>query len=225
VKKYLVLNNYFLSRIVPPKGIQLEAFYPLRYPTFEKEIQKAAGEIWISIIGGVENRRKDLAGCIPLMESLAHLPVRFVFLGKSDSNKEECKLFVDQLNNKGLRERVVLFDTFVAADVFDAYLRNTDLIWPMVHPKTPSAVEYFKNQISGALNVAFAYKIPLLVHRAYSKRWLDLGASVLYTRKDFRQQVSKAMEELDTYKQAQQKLTHLQPEFQEKTFLEFVLDR
>lgn len=223
VKKYFVLNNYFLSRITPPKGIQVEAFYPLRFPTYTKEVAKPNGEVWITVIGGIENRRKDLEGSISLMQQIEHLPIRFIFLGKSDPNKKDMVQFMERIKEAGLDEKVVVFNAFVPPDVMDAYVRKSDIIWPMIHPKTASAVEYFKNQIPGAMNVAFSYTIPLLVHRAYSKRWLDLTAAILYTRKDFQQQLLNALEQLDTYKEAMKRMAHLHPEVQEKRYIEFIL--
>ena len=70
IKKYVVLNDYFVERIVPPRGIKVTSFYPLRFPHFNTIIEKKAGEKWITIIGGVENRRKDLTGSISLMKPL-----------------------------------------------------------------------------------------------------------------------------------------------------------
>ena len=224
IKKYFVLNNYFKSRITPPKGIRIEAFYPLRFPQSELEQTKADGEYWVTIIGGVENRRKDLTGSLSLMKACEQLPIKFIFLGKSDPTKQEVQTFKTALAELGLEERVVLMDDFVPFDVFDSFLRKTDLIWPMVHPKTPSSSEYLSNQISGAMNVAFGYKIPLLVHEKYTKRWPDLGYAVAYRRKTFVEDLKQGLTNLPEYQVYTTKLTHLNPEIQERDYLTFIFD-
>jgi len=222
IKKYFVLNNYFKARIEPPKGIQIEAFYPLRFPASTIEQPKAEGEFWITIIGGVENRRKDLTGSLSLMKACAHLPIKFIFLGKSDPAREEVQTFKAALKEHGLEQRVVLMDDFVPFDIFDSFLRKTDLIWPMVHPKTPSSSEYLSNQISGAMNVAFGYQIPLLVHEKYTKRWTDLSYALAYRRKTFVADLEQGLKNLSEYQVYTTKLKHLDVVTQEGVYIDFV---
>jgi hypothetical protein len=225
VKKYLVLNDYFLDRITPPKGCVIESFYPLRFPHFQTELpNKTSGEIWITVIGGVENRRKDLEGSLQLMALAAEQNVKFIFLGKSDAEKDEVRDFVTQINQKKIKNNVVLFDDFVSAEMFDAYLKQTDLIWPMVHPNTPSAQEYFRNQIPGAINVAFAYKIPLFIHTHYAETWLDLNNSSTYSLETFQSEMKHALEELNVRKKQMENNSKFDAAVQEKKYTEFVLN-
>lgn len=224
IKKYFVLNDYFVERIVPPKGIKVASFYPLRFPYFETEIDKKEGEKWITIIGGVENRRKDLTGSIPLMKQLIEKGFRFIFLGKSDVNHLDVLSFVAFLKDAGIEENVQLFDAFVSAELFDAYLKKTDLIWPMVHPHTPSAAEYFKNQISGAMNVSFAYKIPLFVHEEYITEWKDFAFAVAYSLNDFAFQVEKTYEQLNEVKLKLQSNKKFNPIVQENKYIDFIFN-
>ena len=60
-------------------------------------------------------------------------------------------------------------------------LSSKSRFWPMVHPNTESANEYFVNQISGTINLS-SLKIPLLIHQDYSS-WEDFNSSgILYTK-------------------------------------------
>jgi hypothetical protein len=218
VKKYFVLNDYFLDKINPTYRKKVYSFYPLRFPHFSTDVKKPAGQIWITIIGGVENRRKDLLGSLELMRQTPD-NIRFIFLGKSDPNHDEVEQLRKRLSELELTEKVVLFDKFVPADIFDAYLRITDLIWPMVHPETPSAKEYFRNQISGAMNVSFGYHIPMLVHESYKQSWQDLQYSFAYTQETFKKDIESAIINLDHYKVSLMKEPKFKAEFQEDNYL------
>ena len=194
IRKYLVLNDFFLTKITIQKNIHVTSFYPLCFPIFENEIEKNSEEKWVTIIGGVENRRKDLIGSIPLMQELVQKGFKFIFLGKSDFKHPDVIYFNQFLKDAAIEKEVKLFDSFVSAEEFDAYLKATDLIWPMVHPNTPSANEYFKNQISGAMNVSFAYKIPMLIHQDYINQWEDFSNSINYNFENFAQKVLEGYE-------------------------------
>jgi hypothetical protein len=222
IKKYFVLNDYFLSKIIPPKGIRISSFYPLEFPHFDLTIQKSPSENWLAIIGGVENRRKDLVGCISLMKQLKGESVKFIFLGKSNFNSEEVKLFKEELAENELTDKVILFDKFVSSELFDAYLKQTDFIWPLVHPNTPSADEYFKNQISGAMNVSFAYKIPLLVHEVYFADWKDLHYSFSYSVESFAECFKKAQADKEKVKKALLETEKFTRHFQAEKYVDFI---
>jgi hypothetical protein len=224
IRKYLVLNDFFLSKITIQRDIHVASFYPLRFPKFEKEIEKKHEEKWITIIGGVENRRKDLIGSIPLMQELVLKGFHFIFLGKSDVNHPDVLYFNQFLKDAGIENQVKLFDSFVSAEEFDAYLKATDLIWPMVHPNTPSADEYFKNQISGAMNVSFAYKIPMLIHQDYFNQWEDFSHAISYNMENFAQKVIEGYEKKDRIVQALKETEKLDPSFQENKYLEFIFE-
>ena len=222
IKKYFVLNDYFLAKIIPPKGIRISSFYPLEFPHFDSAIQKAPSEKWIAIIGGVENRRKDLSGSISLMKQLKEENIKFIFLGKSDCKSEEVQLFKKELEENELTEKVILFDQFVSPELFDAYLKQTDFILPLVHPNTPSADEYFKNQISGAMNVSFAYKIPMLVHQVYFVDWKDLQYSFSYSLESFAESFKRALVEKETMKEAFLEAAKFTHAFQAKKYLDII---
>jgi hypothetical protein len=224
VKKYFVLNTFFLDHIEPQKGIRVEAFYPLRFPTFEHSTREMKTFTQIAVIGGVENRRKDLMGSLLLMESILDLDIRIVFLGKSDSKKEEVRAFKKALEERGLQEKVILFDDFVDPQHFHEVLKATDFIWPMVHPDTESAKEYFRNQIPGALNVSLGYKIPLFVHCEYASSWSDLKSAATYALETFREDLNKAIENHQTLTDelAQNKKYSLA--YQEENYVKFIFD-
>ena len=221
VKKYLLLSEYLLSTVIPPRGIQLDYFYPIRFHQGEKTVQ--SDKKLITIIGGVENRRKDLAGFTELIKSLKRDDVQFVFLGKSDPSNEDVKNFQKEIEKSGLSGMVRTFDHFVDQDTFDAHLKATTLILPIVHPDTPSADQYFKNQISGAMSVAFGYKIPMLIHKAYAHIEEMQAASFYYEQSQFSTVLDEALVNSETKRADLQNNPKYHTETQEKRFVDFVL--
>lgn len=193
IRKYLLLSDHLLSTIPPPKGVTLDYFYPIRFPSFNKEIKKKTAIV--TIIGGVENRRRDLSKFADMLISTKDIDVSFVFLGKTNQYDEEVIAFRQQIEHHDLTEKVISFDDFVPQEIFDAYLRNTDLIIPLIHPNTPSADQYFKNQISGAMCISFGYKIPLLIHEEYRHIAEMNDASFYYNEATFADALMRSISE------------------------------
>lgn len=222
IKKYLVLNDYFLTQIQPSAAQRITSFYPLRFPDFNTSPSENKSGKQITIIGGVENRRKDLAGSIGLMKQLLDLDLHFVFLGKSDPNNEGVRQFKETLRENGLLDRVTMYDHFVDEKEFDRMVKQSDFIWPMIHPNTESAIEYFRNQIPGALNVALGYKIPLLVHADYVEEWKDLSYAASYRMETFRSDLENALANAGQLKSTLEQTEAYNPLFQEEKYLEFI---
>ena len=224
IKKYFVLNDYFLKFIPEWQRKQVRSFYPLRFPQFPKRLEKPEGEIWITVIGGVENRRKDLVGSVDLIGQLPET-ARVIFLGKSDPGRQDFMDFHRELNQQGLAHRVLTFDHFVDQATFHAYMMNTDLVWTMIHPDAECAKEYFSNQIPGALNAALAYHVPMLNHKYYVERWSDLQYSISYTRETFAADLIDGMKRQDQLRKSMGSSKNLQVEFQEENFAEYVFSK
>lgn len=224
IKKYLVLNDYFLTQIQPSAAQSITSFYPLRFPDFNTSLSENKSGKQITIIGGVENRRKDLAGSIGLMKQLLDLDLHFVFLGKSDPNNEGVQQFKETLRENGLLNRVTMYDYFVDEKEFDRVVKQSDFIWPMVHPETESAKEYFRNQIPGALNVSLGYKIPLFVHRAYASSWSDLQSAATYALETFREDLEKAIENHQKLSDELAQNPKYSVVYQEENYVKFIFD-
>lgn len=182
IKTYFVLNDTLKERVPTKNGIHVASFYPLDYPHFEGVQLPEKKGYWFTIIGGVEFRRKDLSGFLRFAQSCPE-EIQFVFLGKTDTKREDVGQFVKECEIRGLKNRVHFFDQYVDQPTFDAYLRKTDAILPLVHPGTPSAEEYFTRQISGAINVAFSYHIPMMIHEQY-RNWEDFSSGCVFYAMD-----------------------------------------
>ena len=99
VKKYFMLSEYLLSRIVPPRGVSVDYFYPIRYQGYTKS-NPSNETLEITIIGGVENIKKDLDGFIKMATNLDQ-KVNFTFLGKSNPKLEDVNVFHDLMKKMG----------------------------------------------------------------------------------------------------------------------------
>jgi len=223
VKNYFLLNDQLLRNAGEVKGLNLHSFYPLDYPSFEATIEKPVDQLLIAIIGGVENRRKDLSGFVKFAKA-SPTYIRFVFLGKSDPAHQDVIDFKERLNELNLAPKVMLFDDFVNQSEFDAYLKATDGILPLVHPNTPSAEEYFLRQISGAINVSFSYKIPMMIHENY-KYWEDFNAGVIfYSNENINEKFIQYCEKLPELKQELQQNPKFSKQLQQQIFLDVILN-
>ena len=187
IKKYLVLNKTLYQRANKSNKLKLDYFYPLEFPSTQKAVKKIDGEVWVIIPGELEQRRKDLFGSLPLMkQAIKQCPnIQFIFLGKSNPKKPDVQEFLSLFKKNKISDNLVCFDRFLPFDEFLSYIKKADFLWPMVHPNTDSAQEYFSNQISGTINLSFSYNIPLLIHEYYHS-WEDFKEfALLYSFSDF----------------------------------------
>lgn len=222
IKNYFVLNDTLKKYAGEQNGINIHSFYPLSYPNFYTKIDKPQREIWIAVIGGVEYRRKDLNGFVEMAKTTEE-HVHFYFLGKSNRDSDEVKEFEKQLQLSKLSHRVHLFNNFMNEEDFDAYLKQTDGILPLVHPNTPSADEYFSRQISGAINVAFSYKIPMMIHEHYQD-WEDFDQGVIfYDSETFEERFQQFQQNISGLKEQMKSNPKFSSDFQNQRFAEIVL--
>ncbi len=220
IKRYLLLSEDLLKS-VPKNRLGLDYFYPLRFPKGEPVMKPKADNLQITLIGGVENRRKDLVGFINMIEGIKN--IHFIFLGKSDPKNEEVIQFKKELAKRGISKQVSLFDTFISHDQFDRILQKTDAILPLIHPGTTSAEQYFKNQIAGAMTVSFSYKIPLLLHNSYRHIEEMQPASIYYSVQAFQLAIEQFLSEKDIIVERMVNHIGYNEEFQEERYLKFVL--
>ncbi len=222
IRKYLLLSDFLLDKITIPKKLKVESFYPLDYPEFDLKITKRPSETWITIVGGVENRRKDLTGFLSMLENTTDEKVKFIFLGKSDENKEEVVNFKAQIQAINKSNHVLMFHDFIAPDLFNAYLKESDFLCPLIHPETQSAEQYISNQISGAFNLAYSYQIPLFIHESYREIEDLQNSSVFYNLSNFASILPNAIVARGAISTKIATIEKWKKEFQQEKFVEFI---
>lgn len=221
VKNYVVLSDDLLAKTKIPEGIRVGTFYPVDFPHFDTQVDKPEDETWITLTGGMETRRKDLAA---MMDILHQTPekVRFIFLGKTDLNDPGAQTFIHDLKNQEMTNRVVWFDDFVSQEQFDAFLRQTDFLLPLIHPDTPSSEQYIRNQISGAFLLSFSYQIPLLIHHRYEQEKDLRESSWFYDIATFDVSLEHAINHRIQLHTKIANEPKWKPEFQHRNFLRFI---
>lgn len=218
VKKYFLLSQFLQEKARAMSKLSFGSFYPIRFDVKNEVVEKVQGRI--VIIGGLENRRKDLLGFVDMLQNVKG-DYEFIFLGKSDPNHDEVIAFKNKLSEKGMSEKVKLYDSFVSNEEFAKTVQSCEAILPLVHPETPSAQEYFKRQISGAMTVAFGYKKPLLIHEAYQHIEEMQVASVYYSQEHFSEVLSNR-ENLNEREEAMMDADSLKLSTQEKNYIAFL---
>ncbi|MDR2474691.1 MAG: hypothetical protein LBD45_02420 [Bacteroidales bacterium] len=180
MQKFFLLSEYLKEKFEPLTDFKLSVFYPVYFPPFTIcPIEKSTDEFWITIPGGVNPTRKDYTGLLTcLLKEVLHPKIKLIFLGASDARiYPEIDALLAQTK---LRETQILtFTGFVEYDVFHSYIAKSDLIMPLIHPYRDGF--YRDSRISGAFNLSFAYKIPLLVEESMQK-WTDLQGAAFYYR-------------------------------------------
>ncbi|MCH2225800.1 MAG: hypothetical protein MK066_13605, partial [Crocinitomicaceae bacterium] len=114
---------------------------------------------------------------------------------------------------------------FVDQKSFSAQLGKTDAILLLVHPGTQSAEEYFDHRISGAMNVGFGYKIPLLIHDGYKHVEELKSAAIYYNEENFLAVLNEIKETSIGVRSIMNQHQAYDCEFQEQRYADFVLKR
>jgi hypothetical protein len=163
IKKYFVINDFLLD-VIPTKDqtISFESYYPIFFPTHEIQKLKACKEdLWICIPGELDYKRRDYDLLIDVAQNINDGRVKFIILGKANKTKEEVIQFFTRIEELKLKENFILFDSFIENEKFHSFIANSDYIMSPVDIKTDS---YLKYKITGAYNLAFSYRKPLLSH-------------------------------------------------------------
>ncbi|MEM6380650.1 MAG: hypothetical protein AAF705_20875, partial [Bacteroidota bacterium] len=165
ITRYFFLNDFLLRDKNDPK---LSTFYPIFFPEYPQiELPKREGEIWISVPGQVELKRRDYSS---MVEALGRLPkespLKVIFLGNSAHQFGDGQALRSMAMAAGIEHRLVLFNEKLPNDIFYTYIRKSNYIMPLIHPGH-SSFPLYQQQITGAFNLAFGFKKPLLMESAF----------------------------------------------------------
>lgn len=158
--KVLTLGKFIFRNLKEEELIQKKTnyYYPIFFEEYPQTIQKPEGEIWITIPGIIDFKKRDnqrVHDC--------HIPknMKIIMLGRPVD--EEAIEFLNQLKNHPTAAQFITFDEFISPGLFHSYIKESDYILPLIHENTESFSDYLRYKISGSYNLAFAYKIPLLL--------------------------------------------------------------
>lgn len=190
IKKYFVLSEDVVKTLKPQGNIKVAAFYPIYYPQCPTyKLEKPENEFWICVPGSMSPKRKDLASLLnALKQTQINRNVRIVLLGTVPP--DEYPEFTSDIRSLSQSNKIELFTTRIANDVFAAYMKRSDIVMPLIHPDGKTDF-YGKYRISGAYNLAFGYKIPLLLENSLSTFSDFKGVALFYDKTHIVEQINK----------------------------------
>ena len=119
----------------------------------------------------------------------------------------------------------MVFDAFVDDDLFYSYLSESDLVMPLIHPGKEGFDGYSRYQISGAFNLAFGFKIPLLSEQYFEKYDDFRNCAFCYSAENLvslLSRLSAAKAEIENKKARIMKTGKFDFEYQKKKYMEFL---
>ncbi len=169
IRNYFLLSDILWNKVDKDKRKHVEVFYPLFFD-YSKSLTPFEKETFnIVLSGGVESRRKDLDGLLELFKK-NEIPEhwKIIFAGKSDPESEIFLKLDRFVKEHDLTEQFSFYHDFIPTETFFEIISTAHVILPLIHPNTPSHDEYMKRQISGAFNLAYGFRIPLMIHEEFS---------------------------------------------------------
>lgn len=157
IKKVFVLSENIVKSIEKlPRPLCLKSFYPIFFPSFSTvQLNKNQGEFWVVVPGAINKQRKDIN---PFLEDLGKNElasnIKVILLGVVD---EKIYPRIKQLSVEK-EMNIELFEDRIPQEVFDAYMKFSDLVLPLVNNDF-----YGKYRISGTYNLAYGYKKVMLI--------------------------------------------------------------
>jgi hypothetical protein len=221
VKKYFVLNDYILPHVANSRNVAVESFYPIFFPKFEEvALPKKEGELWVCIPGQVDHNRRDYRSLLDAVTQHKLAPnVKFIVLGRDKNPDAGLTLWLKQ---DGLIEHFIVFDEFIPNEVFHSYLAQSDVIMPLVHPGLPKFDQYLRYKITGAINLAFAYRKPLLIHNVFKEIPDFKENSVFYSSENLSQTLTQLPDLLQTIKPQLYQQPKWDFNYQQQKYIRFI---
>jgi len=132
----------------------------------EKNI-KPAKEFWVVIPGNIEGLRKDYYSLLnPKFMQQLPTNVKFVFLGDASGHRPDRVTF--KRHAIKYAKQCIWFDNYISHELFHQYMRQADVVLPLIHPNCHEYSEFMSIKSSGAFTMAWTYKKPMLLERGFS---------------------------------------------------------
>lgn len=129
------------------------------------DVEKKDGEIWAVVPGSIEYKRRDYIFLLDVAKQ-ADECVKFILLG--NARKGEGPMFLKKVEEVGLLDRFVTFDSFVSNELFQSYMEKADWLLPLIRRGSLLADDYMNYKVSGTFVLAKAYNLQMLLDSVFS---------------------------------------------------------
>ncbi|HEA20663.1 hypothetical protein LCGC14_1632690 [marine sediment metagenome] len=218
VKHYFVLNDALLPTREISNTIKVQSFYPIFFPKYEKVPVYKQNQIWIGIPGRIDYKRRDYDFLINALEQASVLErVNFLILGKVDRTTPDGNRLIESIEKSGKLKNFKLFHSFIDNPDFHGYLSACDYIMPLLRPNQ----EYLGSKISGAFNLAFAHKKPMLCN-SFFEAIPDLRENSLFYDKATFNQLLADIDNGNSHPPTSYSDSKWNYKFQQRRYIEFI---
>jgi hypothetical protein len=169
IKKYFVLNDYLKKNMEAKFTNKVQSFYPVFFPESLSagKIEKPDNEIWITVPGQLEFKRRNYEALIDKQMEKLPLNIKFIFLG--NANKGDGPEIISRIKYLKIESHFIFFYNYLSEIDYHSWIKNSDLIMPLLHPAENNQLNYLDKNISGSFNFGFAYNKPFLIHEIFSQ--------------------------------------------------------
>ncbi|NQT25367.1 hypothetical protein HQ585_08430 [candidate division KSB1 bacterium] len=177
IRNFFVLSDHLLNQIPEKIRTHYQAFYPIFMPKFaEVALPRSDQDFWICMPGNIEYRRRNYHLLLEHLDDALDTHIKFILLGNIFHQSGDGLDFKQKLSRKGLADRFITFEGPIEDEIFQAYVKHSDLIMPLLSGRE----RYLTSAISGAFNLSFYYKIPMLIEKEYSGIKDLMRSSIIY---------------------------------------------
>jgi hypothetical protein len=228
IKKYFVLSDFIKENLENEYGnaFKFSAFYPVILKKSNVQAMQERDYKLICIPGEVSDRRKNyqaLIDCAREYSDKFRGKVKFDVLGKI--KYEWNKKYTEEMNSQELKDIFVTYDKYISNERFYERISECDIILPLIMPGVENFRNYLKYQISGAYNMAYIFKKPLLLY----ERFMGYGEfdeiSLFFNEDNLSELIMEIINDTGYLEELRQNIINskrLDFEYQRKKFKEFL---
>jgi hypothetical protein len=213
IRKYFVLADFIRDNVEKVRtGVLIESIYPIYFPSPGPAPAAARPAYRICIPGAVDFARRDYSSLVD--EMLSHpVPagVQFILLGRT-THKDGQEL-LERIMRLGLEKHFTFYSGFIPHGEFYDTLREAWMVLPLITPRCPDFAEYRDYKITGSFNLAYGFRLPMLLHESFSGNRIYRETSVFYKDGGLFDTIRRCQDDPHLHRNIRERISRM-PEFQ-----------
>jgi len=193
LSEIFILSPHLLASVPQKLKHKTNIFYSIVYPKSTSKPKKNKNEIWVTIPGTIDYRRRDYNAILNL--SLPkNTNIKIILLGKfSKGIKEETIQSFKQ------KDWIVTFDSYISDEEFNGYIQQSDYLLTLIHPNISFFNEYLNNKTSGTYNLAMGFNKTILIENSFRNKIPIENNFISYKIENFSETIEN-LQSLTNYK-------------------------